>query len=172
MFYYIKHRLRSHSSRRYLLYIQYVLSNLPGIQGSSFYILFFFFGWAGSQFLRASFLQLQSVATLVACVGSSCGPQALGAWVSVVVTQGLISCGSWALEHGLSSYGSQAWLLCNMWHLPRPGIEPVSPALAGRFLPSVLTRKSYILPFRAYSVVRKQVHLFTSCIGICIKKKP
>ena len=26
-----------------------------------------------------------------------------------------------------------AYLLCSMWHLPRSGIEPVSPALAGRF---------------------------------------
>ena len=74
------------------------------------------------------------------------------------------------MPHGLSSYGAQAWLLCDVWHLPRPGIEPVSPALAGGILPSVLTRKSYILPFRAYSVVSK--HLFTACIGVYIKKKP
>ena len=33
----------------------------------------------------------------------------------------------------LSSYGSRAYLLCGMWDLPRPGLEPVSPALAGRF---------------------------------------
>ena len=33
----------------------------------------------------------------------------------------------------LSSYGSQAQLLRGMWDLPRPGLEPVSPALAGRF---------------------------------------
>ena len=35
--------------------------------------------------------------------------------------------------HRLSSCGSQAQLLCGMWDLPRPGLEPVSPALAGRF---------------------------------------
>ena len=34
--------------------------------------------------------------------------------------------GSQALEHQLRSCGS-------MWDLPRPGIEPVSPVLAGRF---------------------------------------
>ena len=34
----------------------------------------------------------------------------------------------------LSNCGSQAQLLCGMWDLPRPGLEPVSPALAGRFL--------------------------------------
>ena len=34
----------------------------------------------------------------------------------------------------LSSCGSQAQLLRGMWDLPRPGLEPVSPALAGIFL--------------------------------------
>ena len=33
----------------------------------------------------------------------------------------------------LSSCGSRAQLLRRMWDLPRPGLEPVSPALAGRF---------------------------------------
>ena len=33
----------------------------------------------------------------------------------------------------LSSCGSWAQLLRGMWDLPRPGLEPVSPALTGRF---------------------------------------
>ena len=33
----------------------------------------------------------------------------------------------------LSNCGSRAQLFCGMWDLPRPGLEPVSPALAGRF---------------------------------------
>ena len=33
----------------------------------------------------------------------------------------------------LSSRGSRAQLLRGMWDLPRPGLEPVSPALAGKF---------------------------------------
>ena len=33
----------------------------------------------------------------------------------------------------LSSCGSRAQLLRGMWDLPGPGLEPVSPALAGRF---------------------------------------
>ena len=33
----------------------------------------------------------------------------------------------------LSNCGSRAQPLCGMWDLPRPGLEPVSPALAGRF---------------------------------------
>ena len=35
--------------------------------------------------------------------------------------------------HRLSNWGSRAQLLRGMWDLPRPGLEPVSPALAGRF---------------------------------------
>ena len=33
----------------------------------------------------------------------------------------------------LGNCGLRAQLLCGMWDLPRPGLEPVSPALAGRF---------------------------------------
>ena len=39
----------------------------------------------------------------------------------------------------LSNCGSWAQLLRSMWDLPRPGLEPVSPALAGR-----LDRKSVV----------------------------
>ena len=53
---------------------------------------------------------------------SCCGAQALGARTSVVVACGLSSCGTRAL------------LLCGTWDLPGPGLEPVSPALAGGFL--------------------------------------
>ena len=35
--------------------------------------------------------------------------------------------------HRLSSCGSRAQLLHGMWDLPRPGLEPMSPALAGGF---------------------------------------
>ena len=33
----------------------------------------------------------------------------------------------------LSNCGSRAQVLRGMWDLPRPGLEPASPALAGRF---------------------------------------
>ena len=35
--------------------------------------------------------------------------------------------------HRLSNCGSRAQLLPGMWYPPKPGLEPVSPALAGRF---------------------------------------
>ena len=43
----------------------------------------------------------------------------------------------------LSSCGSRAQLLRGMWDLPRPGLEPVSPSLAGRFSTSAPPGKPY-----------------------------
>ena len=42
----------------------------------------------------------------------------------------------------LSNCGSRAHLLRGMWDLPRPGLEPVSPALAGRILNHCATREA------------------------------
>ena len=44
---------------------------------------------------------------------------------------GFSSCGSQSPEHRLSSCGARAQLLCGTWDPPGPGLEPVSPALAG-----------------------------------------
>ena len=63
---------------------------------------------------------------------SGCGARPLGIWASVVVARGLSSC------------GSRAWLLCGMWDLPGPGIETVSPELAGGFLTTVPPGKSLL----------------------------
>ena len=43
---------------------------------------------------------------------------------------------------GFSSCGARASLLHGMWDLPGPGLEPVSPALAGGFLTTVPAGKS------------------------------
>ena len=53
---------------------------------------------------------------------------------SVVAVCGLSSCASRALEHRINSCGTQASLLQGMWNLPRPGIKPMSPTVAGEFL--------------------------------------
>ena len=74
----------------------------------------------------------------------------MGTWASIVVAHGLSSCGSRPLhlilakrprsdgsrplERRLSSCGAQVLLLRGMWDLPRPGLKPMSPALACRFL--------------------------------------
>ena len=47
----------------------------------------------------------------------------------------------------LSSCGSRAQLLHGMWDLPRPGLEPVSPALAGRFSTTVPPGKPNVKSF-------------------------
>ena len=47
----------------------------------------------------------------------------------------------------LSNCGSQAQLLRGMWDLPRPGLEPVSPALAGRLSTTVPPGKPGLFGF-------------------------
>ena len=49
----------------------------------------------------------------------------------------------------ISSYVIGAWLLHSIWDLPKLGIEPVSPALAGRFLTSGPPEKSSIFKLTA-----------------------
>ena len=66
---------------------------------------------------------------------SSCGKQG-PLFIAVRGPLTVVACP--AAEHKLqtrrlSNCGSRARLLCGMWDLPRPGLEPVSPALAGRF---------------------------------------
>ena len=53
-------------------------------------------------------------------------------------------CAMRAPEHGLSSCGLLAYFPLGMWNLPGPGIEPVPPALAGRFLTTLSRGTSYI----------------------------
>ena len=46
---------------------------------------------------------------------------------------------------GFSSCGTRAQLLHGMWNLPGPGLEPVSPAMAGGFLTTAPPGKPCIL---------------------------
>ena len=120
------------------------------------FIYLFIFGCIGSSLLRAGFLQLQRAGATLRCgvrashCGgfSCCGARALGAWASIVVSHGLSSCDSQALEHRPSSCGTWAQLLCSMWDLLGPGLEPMSLALVGGFLttaPPGKPRKSGLL---------------------------
>ena len=66
---------------------------------------------------------------------SSCGKRGP---LFIAVRGPLIIAASLAVEHRrqthrLSSCGSRAQLLRGVWDLPRPGLEPVFPPLAGRF---------------------------------------
>ena len=65
---------------------------------------------------------------------SSCGERGP---LFIAVRRSLIIAASLVAEHRLqtrrlSSCGTRAQLLRGMWDLPRPGLEPMSPALAGR----------------------------------------
>ena len=66
-----------------------------------------------------------------------------GAWASH--WGGFSCCGSWALDHKLNSCETWAYLLSGMWDLPRSGIEPMSPVLAGGFFTTEPTGKPLYL---------------------------
>ena len=73
---------------------------------------------------------------------------------------GLSSCGPPALERRLSGCGTWAWLLCSMWDLPRPGVKPVSPALAGGLSTTEPPGKSLNL------LLKKKLHYIVTLQGI------
>ena len=58
---------------------------------------------------------------------------------------GFSSCGSQALERRLSSCSTGTQLLRSMWDLSGPGLEPMSPILAGGFLTTAPPGKPGIL---------------------------
>ena len=78
---------------------------------------------------------------------SSCGK-----WgpLFIAVRGPLTIAASPVVEHGLQTHrlsncGSRAQLLWGMWDLPRPGLEPASPALAGRLSTTVPPGKPCVL---------------------------
>ena len=54
----------------------------------------------------------------------------------------------WPGAPRLSGCGGWTWLSCSLWNLPGPGIEPMSPVLAGRFLTTGPPRKSSLVVLR------------------------
>ena len=86
---------------------------------------------------------------------SSCGKQGP---LFIAVHGPLTIAASLVAEHRLqtrrlSNCGSRAKLLRGMWDLPRPGLEPVSPALAGRLSP-LRHQGSPHLPFNTKNMGR------------------
>ena len=66
---------------------------------------------------------------------------------------GFSNCSTWAQQLRLPGSGAQAQQLWrtgsaahSTWDLPRPGVEPVSPALAGRFLSALPSGESLSCP--------------------------
>ena len=70
--------------------------------------------------------------------------------------QALSHCDFQVLWYGLCSCGAWAQLLHCMWNLPRPGIELLSPALAGRLITTEPAGKSGL----GYLMCRKFIFLF------------
>ena len=124
----------------------------------SVHFIFFYF-WLRWVFVVACRLSLVAVSvgySSLWCAGFSLWwlllllSRALGAWVSVVAARGLSSCSTQAQQLWLTGSRAQAQQL---WHtdlvapqhvgdLPRPGIEPLSPALEDGFLTTVPPGKS------------------------------
>ena len=119
------------------------------------FIYLFIFGCVGSSLLCTGFLQLRRAGVTIPCSVrashcngfSCCRARAPGMRASVVVACGLSSCGLQALERRLSSCCTRAQLLRGMWDLPGPGLEPVSPALAGGFLTTAPPGKPCLFVF-------------------------
>ena len=84
----------------------------------------------------------------------------------IAVRRPLTVAASPAAEHRLqtrrlSSCGSRAQLLRGMWDPPRPGLEPVSPALAGR-LPTTAHQGSP----RMYAFLIDKNYIFFGCYNL------
>ena len=114
------------------------------IVGDSFYFILFY--------LFMTVLGLHFCARAFSSCGKR-GPLFIAARGPLTVAASLVA------EHRfqtcrLSNCGSRAQLLCGMWDLPRPGPEPVSPALAGRFSTTAPPGK----PENTYSERTNMIH--------------
>ena len=124
--------------KKFLGLIIFFLFCIGSCKHSSFFFLILFiylfiYGYVGSSFLCEGFLS------------------SYGKWgtLFIAVRGPLTIAASLVAEHRLqmrrlSNCGSRAQLLRGMWDLPRPGIEPVSPALAGRFSTTAPPGKPHI----------------------------
>ena len=89
------------------------------------------------------------------CTGFSCAAQALGTRASVAAVLGLSSCGTWALVAP---------------NLPRPGIKPASPDLAGGFFSSVPPGKSLLCFFKFRSTGLRRFWFFPFSSAFSLEK--
>ena len=110
----------------------YVIST----SGKHFLLLLFYF-WLHWVFVAACGL-------LIVVASLCCRAQALGTRASAAVARRLSSC------------GARASLLCGMWDLPGPRLEPMSPALAGGFLTTASPGKSWKM-FSIFNSIIKHI---------------
>ena len=105
-----------------------------------FIFIFYFLAVLGLRFCARAF--------------SSCGKRGP---LFIAVRRPLTAAASLAAEHRLQTHrlsrcGSRAQLLRGMWDLPGPGLEPVSPALAGRLPTTAPPGK----PFIRFLILRQE----------------
>ena len=88
-------------------------------------------------------------------------------WLSLVVVSGgcslqwLLFLGSTGSRHmGFIGCGTRAYFPFRMWSLSRPGIKPIFPALAGKFLCTVPPGKSRNFFFFGLHYIYLELHLF------------
>ena len=110
---------------RSLIHFEFIF--VHGVKECSNFILFFFFNFFFYLWLCWVSVSVRGLSLVATSGGHS------SSWCA-----GLSLSRSLVAEHRLqmlrlSSCGSRAQLLRGMWDLPSPGLEPVSPALAGRF---------------------------------------
>ena len=145
--------------------------------------------------LLATFLFFKFIYLFVAVLGlrcctwafSTCGKRGLlfvavyGLLIAVASLVGehglqalrLSSCGAWAQQLWLTGSRAQAQQLWHtglvvprMWDPPRPGVKPTSPALAGGFLTTAPSWKSYLLFFiKGFFFNFYFIYLFFGCVG-------
>ena len=106
---------------------------------ATLFIYFFIFGCVGSSVRARAFSSYGKWGPLFIAVQGPlfiavCGPLTIAAPPAA---------GHRLQTRRLSSCGSRAQLLRGLWDLPRPGLEPVSPALAGRFSTTAPPGKPY-----------------------------
>ena len=115
------------SSEFTLIDLSDILEKLKSYDFSLFSSIFFF----NFSFLFLAVLGLRFCARAFSSCGKR-GPLLIAVRGPLTIAASLVAEHKLQM-HRLSSCGSQAQLLHGMWDLPRPGLEPVFPALAGRF---------------------------------------
>ena len=136
-------------------------------------ISFFFFFFN----LRQAFLKIYFIYLFMAVLGprfcvrafSSCGKRGL---LFIAARGPLTTAASLVADHRLQTHrlsncGSWAQLLCGMWDLPRPGLEPVSPALAGRLSTTAPPGKPSDNHFMMYITQIIMVYTLNLCSAVC-----
>ena len=105
------------------------------IRQNAVFLVFFGFIYLWLHWVFVAARGLSPVAVSRGCTSLECAGFSLRwplpLWSTGSRRASFSSCGTRAPERRLSSCGTRAQLLCGMWDPPRPGLEPVSPALAG-----------------------------------------